>query len=152
LDFAPTVTINEGANTVSFEVTDSEGNSYTKTLSLTGILSPETYKAVSPAGPDFAHLNKNPDVYTGTRCQYKGKVVQIMESGGTSDIRMDITPLGYGYWSDTIYVTYTGTTPAVEENIIIVYGTVLGSHTYTSQAGYSITLPLIEAKYIDVVQ
>lgn len=152
MDFAPTVTINEGPNAISFVVTDKNGKTYAKDLALTGILSPETYKAVSPAGPPFANLNKNPDAYKGTRCQYKGKVVQIMEGAGTSEIRMDITPMGYGYWTDTIYVTYDGTTPAVEENIIIVYGTIMGSYSYTSQANYNITLPLIEAKYVDVVQ
>ena len=34
LDFAPTITINEGPNTISFEVTDSEGETYTKTLTI----------------------------------------------------------------------------------------------------------------------
>lgn len=152
MDFAPTVMINEGANTVSFVVTDKKGKTYNKNVTVTGILAPETYKAVSPAGPPFANLNKNPDSYAGTRCQYRGKVVQCMESGGMTDIRMDITPMGYGYWTDTIYVTYAGTTPAVEDNIIIVYGTVKGSYTYTSQANYEITLPCIDARYVDVVQ
>jgi hypothetical protein len=151
-NFEPTLQIAEGPNTVTFVVTDKDNNTFTKTLNVTGVLSPDTYKAVSPDGPDFAHLNKNPDGYAGTRCKYKGKVVQVMESGGTTDIRMDITPAGYGVWTDTIYVNFIGTTPAVEESIIVVYGTIKGGYTYTSQANYKITLPLIEAKYIDVVQ
>ncbi len=150
--FETLVNINEGPNTLPFDITDPSGKHYSKALSVTGVLSPETYKAVSPAGPPFANLEKNPDSFAGTRCKYTGKVVQAMESGGTTDIRMDITNMGYDIWTDTIYVTYAGTTPAVEDNIITVYGTVKGSHTYTSQANYEITLPLVEAKYIDVVQ
>lgn len=36
-------------------------------------------------------------------------------------------------------------------SIVVVYGTTEGSYTYTSVADYSITLPKINAKYIDVV-
>lgn len=147
--FSVTADISEGPNTLSFEV-DADGEKATKTLSITGELTPEQYKASCPAGPPFANLNKNPNSFKGQRCQYRGKVVQVMESGGTGIIRMDVTPGSYGYWTDTVYVTYAGTTPAVEDSIIVVYGTIGGSHTYESQAGYQITLPLIEAKYIDV--
>jgi hypothetical protein len=148
--FGPVINIAEGPNTLTFSIKGSSGNSVTRTLTLVGVLSPETYKAVSPPGPDFAHLNKDPDSYSGTRCKYTGKIVQIMQSGGSTDIRMDITHGAWDIWSDTIYVNFQGTTPAVQDNIITVYGAVKGSYTYTSQADYKITLPLVEAKYVDV--
>jgi hypothetical protein len=44
-----------------------------------------------------------------------------------------------------------GTTPAVENSIIVVYGTIQGSYTYESTANWNITVPSIEAKYVDVV-
>lgn len=150
--FEAVVNINEGSNTLTFNITDPSGKDYTKILHVTGIISPETYKAVSPAGPPFANLNKNPDSFAGTRCKYTGKVVQIMESGGSGMIRMDITKGSYDIWTDTIYVSYTGTIAAVQDNIVTVYGTIKGSKTYESQANYNITLPEIEAKYVDVVQ
>jgi hypothetical protein len=69
-----------------------------------------------------------------------------MENYGLTEIRMDVNN-NYG---DTIYVTYDETTSAVEEDTITVYGEVYGSYTYESQAGWQITLPKIEAKYINV--
>lgn len=149
--FSVIVDIAEGSNTLDFEV-ELGGEQDTKTISVNGELPADQYKASCPPGPPYPNINKNPDSYAGTRCQYKGEAIQVMESSGKTDIRMDITPMSYGYWKDTIYVNYNGTTPTVEGNIIIVYGEVKGSYTYTSVAGYEITLPLIEAKYIDVVQ
>ena len=149
--FMPTVNIVEGSNTLAFVVTDKDGKTYNKNITVTGGLSPDTYKGVSPAGPDFAHLNKNPDSYKGTRCQYRGQVIQALESGGSTDIRMNITQGPYGIWTDTVYVTLQGTTPAVEDSIIVVYGTIMGSYSYESTAGWNVTVPLIEAKYVDVV-
>lgn len=148
--FAQPFEVGEGSNTLVFEITDEDGLVYQKTVSVTGVITPEQYKATCPPGPPFANLDKNPDSYKGQRCQYTGKIVQVMESAGTTDIRMNVTPGSYGFWSDTVYVTFEGTTPAVEDSIIVVYGEIDGSYTYTSQAGYRITLPLIKAKYIDV--
>jgi hypothetical protein len=148
--FSVTATINEGSNPLNFEVAEKGGVKSTKTITLTGQIPPQVYKASCPAGPPFAVLNKNPDAYKGQLCQYRGKVVQAMESAGTTDIRMDVTPGSYGFWSDTVYVTLAGTTPAVTDSIVVVYGTIGGSYTYTSTANYKITLPLINAKYVDV--
>lgn len=148
--FTVTTTINEGSNTLTFDVTEKGGAKATKTITLTGQIPPAVYKASCPAGPPYAVLNKNPDAYKGQRCQYRGKVVQAMESGGTTDLRVDITSGSYGIWSDTIYVTLAGTTPAVTDSIVAIYGTIAGSYTYTSTANYKITLPRIDAKYVDV--
>lgn len=148
--FTVTANVNEGSNTLTFEVTEKGGAKATKTITLVGQIPPAVYKASCPAGPPFAVLNKNPDAYKGQLCQYRGQVVQALESGGTTDLRVNVTPSGYGFWSDTIYVTLAGTTPAVENSIVVVYGTIGGSYKYTSTANYTITLPLINAKYVDV--
>ncbi|WP_157827632.1 hypothetical protein [Niallia nealsonii] len=61
-----------------------------------------------------------------------------------------MTKESYGYdVSDVVYITYAGTTEFVEEDIVTVYGTVKGSHTYEPQAGHQITLPHIEAEFIE---
>ncbi len=147
--FSVVAEIAEGPNALAFEV-EVDGKKDTYSISITGELPPDQYKASCPAGPPYPNLNKNPEAFAGTRCRYRGKAVQVMESGGKTDIRMDITPRGYGWWKDTIYVVYDGTTPAVEDSILVVYGEITGSHTYTSVAGFTITLPQIKAKYIDV--
>jgi len=95
----------------------------------------------------FKELNKNPDGHAGERVKLSGRVIQIMEGYGT-DIRMDVND-NYG---DTVYVTYDGTTTALEDSWITIYGEVYGSYTYESQAGWQITLPLIKAKYVEVGQ
>ena len=82
---------------------------------------------------------------------------------GTSGIREHPCRLCWGYqeqhetvcscdgiWLDTIYATLAGTTPAVTDSIVAIYGTIAGSYTYTSTANYKITLPRIDAKYVDV--
>jgi hypothetical protein len=149
--FAPTINVVEGDNALAFVVTDSQGNAYTKSLKLVGVLSPEAYRAVSPPLLAYAELNKNPEGYAGTRCKFKGQVAQAMVEGDETMLRVNVTDTGYGIWDDTVYVTIKGTTPAVENSIVMVYGTITGSKTYESQAGWNITIPAVEAKYVDVV-
>jgi hypothetical protein len=149
--FAPTINVVEGDNALAFVVTDINGKACTKSLKLTGVLSPEGYRAVSPPLPAYAELKKNPEGYAGTRCKFKGQVVQAMVEGDGTMLRINVTDMGYGYWDDTVYVTIKGNTPAVENSIVMVYGTITGSETYESEAGWSITIPAVEAKYVDVV-
>ncbi len=150
-EFHHPVTINEGENALLFVAVDEKGKQFSKEVRVTGVLSPEMYKASCPPGPPYSVLKKNPEAYKGTRCHYRGKVVQAMESMGTTMLRVDITHKGYGFWDDTIYVTLGGSTPAVEDSMVVVYGTIAGSYTYQSIAGWTITLPWIMAEYVDVV-
>lgn len=149
-NFCPTVNINEGANVITFNVTDKAGKSYEKKVTVTGILSPDAYKAVSPPLPSYAELNKNANAFKGTRCKCYGQVAQAMVEGDTTVLRVNVSDKGYGIWDDTVYVTFKGSTPAVDNSMVWVYGTISGSETYESTAGWNITIPSIEAKYVDV--
>ncbi|MDA2190707.1 hypothetical protein PDN08_23755 [Bacillus cereus] len=98
----------------------------------------------------YAELKKNPDKFKMEFVKYQGEILQIMESGNSTMIRLAVTKESYGYNSnDIIYVTYDGTTQFVDKDIVTVYGRVMGSHTYESTANYKITLPQIEAKIIE---
>ncbi len=98
----------------------------------------------------FDKLNKNPDRYKGEYVKYRGEIVQIMESDGMTAIRLSITSTSYGWSvSDIIYVAYLGYTDFVDEDVVTIYGEVNGSYTYTSQAGWDITLPLVIADSIE---
>ena len=98
----------------------------------------------------FDKLNKNPDRYKGEYVKYKGEIVQIMEGDGITAIRLSITQTSYGWSvSDIIYVAYVGYTDFVDEDVVTIYGEVGGSYTYTSQAGWDITLPLVVADSIE---
>ncbi|MGM8216484.1 hypothetical protein ACLIA0_13015 [Bacillaceae bacterium W0354] len=98
----------------------------------------------------FKELDKNPDKYYGEFIKYRGEILQIMEETTSTVIRLAVTKDSYGYdLGEVVYITYEGTTPFVEEDVITVYGTIKGSHTYESQAGYHITLPHMEAEIIE---
>lgn len=127
------------------------GNTTTNTVTTssstpaTQVESESDYKA-SCKVISFKELEKNPDGHAGERVKYTGEVVQIMENYGVSSIRMDVA----SNFGDTIYVSYPGTTSAVEGSTITVYGVIDGSYTYTSQAGWDISLPKVNARYIVV--
>lgn len=131
------------ANTSSSNITNTAKTSSSTTT--TPVESESDYKASCKA-ISFKELEKNPDGHAGERVKYVGEVVQIMENYGVSSIRMDVG----SNFGDTIYVSYPGTTSAVEGSTITVYGVVDGSYTYTSQAGWDISLPKVSAKYIEV--
>lgn len=107
-------------------------------------LSEEDFKAQCEQ-IDFNTLNKNPDNFKGDKLQYSGKIIQIMEDKNGGVIRLATD----GSYSDVIYVVYEGTNSYVEDDYITVYGYCDGSYTYTSTIGASITLPKIDAIYID---
>lgn len=55
---------------------------------------------------------------------------------------------GY-FWdfNNVILAAYEGRTAIVEENVVTIYGEVVGDYTYKSQAGWDITVPLVKVAY-----
>ncbi|MGJ8729322.1 hypothetical protein ACRW9N_02520 [Listeria aquatica] len=100
----------------------------------------------------FQMLNKNADKYVGEPYYIKGKVIQAIEDGGTTLLRVDMTQNEYGNWDNTVAIIYNGTTDAVEDNIIEVYGTIYGNYDYKSTIGADLTIPGIDADNINVVK
>ena len=130
-------------------------------VGLMGFISPDAapltgaalaqYKA-SCQNISFGDLDKDPDKYQGQHVQFTGEIVQIMESNGKTVMRLAVTKDSYGYsFTDIIYVVYDNATPFVENNIVTVYGDVYGSYSYTSEIGAQISLPRINARYIEKV-
>jgi len=145
-NFTYEVLVKMGMNTIKISAKAPGKSTTTLKGDIMRVESEDEYKA-SCKTTSFNELDKNPDKYAGQRVVYTGRVIQIMEDFGTTDIRMDVNDV----FGDTIYVTFDGTTSAVEDSMITVYGEVYGSYTYESVAGYQITLPRITAKYIDVL-
>ncbi|SCA96769.1 Uncharacterized protein BWINRA5_00084 [Bacillus mycoides] len=99
----------------------------------------------------YAELKKNPNGHKGEMVKYTGEIVQIIESGGSTDIRLAVTKRSYGYnTNDIVYVTFDKPTEFVEKDIVTVTGNIEGSYSYTSQAGWNISLPLMKA--IDITK
>ena len=101
----------------------------------------------------FKDLARNADSLIGKKIVAKGEVVQVLTEGNYYEMRVNITKGSYGYWSDTVYVTYTKDASSpniIEDDVITFYGEIAGNTSYTSVMGATITLPKIKAKYIDI--
>lgn len=104
----------------------------------------------------YEDLARNPDNYKGQNLVFKGEVIQCEQSYGTSYYaRVNVTLNEYDYYEDTIYVTFElpeGADKILEEDIVKLYGVCQGSETYTSIFGESITIPSLEAAYVELVK
>ena len=102
----------------------------------------------------YEEVSRNPDNYKGLPVVFRGKVVQVLESSYSSSIelRVNVTEGEYGWWDDTIYVIYSlpsGSARILDDDIITIYGTLDGLKSYTAVLGNKITLPKVNAKYIE---
>lgn len=98
----------------------------------------------------YDELNKDADSFAGRKVKYTGQVFQIQQDGSNGGIMLlSVTDEGYGYWTDNVWVNYTGKTSANEDDIVTVYGTVVGSTSYETQIGGETYVPEIDAKYIE---
>ena len=93
----------------------------------------------------YKKLSKNSDKFYGNRTVVSGKVVQIMEEDDGGIIRLATN----GEYDDIVAVIYSGSNDIVEDDYVTVYGYVMKDYSYTSQANYQITIPSIDAKYIE---
>jgi len=97
----------------------------------------------------YNQLIKSPDRYAGTKVKYYGEILQVQEDPlGGGILLLYVTDLGYDVWSDQIWVNYTGTIRGAQGDKLTVYGTVVGSKSYTTQAGGDTFVPEIDAKYV----
>lgn len=102
----------------------------------------------------YEEVSRNPDNYKGKPAVFRGQVIQVLESSYSTKInmRVDVTQNEYGWWDDTIYVTYdlpAGSSRILEKDIITMYGTLDGLYSYTSILGSTITLPKLDVKYVE---
>ncbi|MEC0273112.1 Slp family lipoprotein [Peribacillus frigoritolerans] len=110
----------------------------------------EADKQASAQTIRYAQMIKNPDRYAGEYVKYRGEIVQIQEGDDMTVIRLAVTQESYG-WNpnEVIWVEVEGYTDFVDEDIVTVYGTVVGKHSYTSQAGWEITVPAMLADTVE---
>ena len=77
----------------------------------------------------------------------------MMESGNSVVLRVNVTKSKYGY-NDTVFVTYTKKSSQesriLEDDIVTLYGTLEGLKSYETIFGATVTIPAMEAKYIDI--
>lgn len=93
----------------------------------------------------YGTLMRNPDERIGRRVAWRGRVEEIHDTdGGGSQLRIALR----GYGQDVLWVETLGVRApeSVEAGSRVrFYGIITGTFTYTSQAGWNITLPAVAA-------
>lgn len=92
--------------------------------------------------------------YDGELAKLTGKVIQVTDYNDFQILRVNITLDEYGYYDDTIYVSYIpmeNATRILEDDIVTIYGTLNGLETYTTILDSSVTIPKIISNYIEII-
>lgn len=100
---------------------------------------------------NYDDLARNPQKYQGMKVKFSGEVVQVMEEGGQTILRINVTYDGTGY-NNTVYVTYKPSkdeSRILENDMVTFYGVCKGLKSYQSTIGTQITIPYIDAIVID---
>jgi len=117
------------------------------------IISEEEYKSQCEH-ISYEDIARNPDGFKGKKAVFRGKVLQVLEDGNDVVLRIDVTEDKYGFWDDTIYVEYTRKSAdenrILEDDIVMVYGRIKGIKTYKALLGNNISIPHLEAEYINL--
>jgi hypothetical protein len=92
----------------------------------------------------YAHLKKNADKYTWRPWRLTGRIVEIAENNGLTRGRVSLSD----YADQAMYFEYGGETDFVENNIVEMAGVLASNFSYTSQAGWKITIPAISVAAI----
>lgn len=90
----------------------------------------------------YAHLKKNADRYAGRPWAFTGKILEISEVGGGTAARVSLDDWG----TKPVWVVSAFETDFLEHDRVYVVGYLGGSYTYTSQAGWTITIPALMAR------
>ncbi|WP_279235026.1 toxin regulator [Romboutsia faecis] len=100
-------------------------------------------------GITYKQLARTPDDYVGEKVKFKGKVVQVMEGDGETQIRLAVD----GNYDNIIYGAYDSSivsSRVLEDDYITIMGVSEGLLTYTSTMGGDITIPSVLVQKIDM--
>lgn len=100
----------------------------------------------------YAELARNTEKYTGNLLKYRGQVIQVIESSGYYELRVNITQGKSETWKDTILLVCPQCPERpLDYDIISFVGIVDGRTTYQSTLGRLITLPQLTARVFEVI-
>lgn len=123
------------------QVTKEESNDNTSTE--------QQVKEDYDTGITYDNLARTPDDYTGEKCKFSGKVIQIMEEDGYYGIRLAVD----GNYDNVIFVlakTDVTSVRILDDDYITVYGTSAGIYTYETVMGNSLSIPSMIVNKIDM--
>lgn len=101
----------------------------------------------------YNHLIKTKDGYKG-EMYYIGKaeVAQAFEEDGVTMLFVNTTNNGYGFWGDPIAVFYQGTTEAIADDFVQVYGELGEQYEYQTKIGGINSVPSLLASEVKVLK
>jgi hypothetical protein len=99
-------------------------------------------------GITYDQLARTPDKYASEKVKFHGKVVQVMEGDGKTQIRLAVND-NYGTILFGEYDPSTLSSRVLENDEITVYGTSTGIISYDSTMGGKISIPGIAIDKID---
>lgn len=100
-------------------------------------------------GTTFDQLARTPDDYTYTKVKFSGKVVQVMEGDGTTQIRFAVNDNYDTIIYAEISSDLTDNNRVLEDDYVTLSGISMGLLTYDSTMGGEITIPSIVVDKID---
>lgn len=96
-------------------------------------------------------IDRYPKRFRGMKLKYRGEIMRLTEHSGETEMVLDVSS-DPDCTEDSVFIWYGGPTGALEGDIVEVWGEVRGSYAYASVGGWKITLPLIKAAFIEVMQ
>ena len=109
----------------------------------------EAEKAEYSADYSYNTIARDAESYKGTKVKFRGKVLQEGDAGDSMRYIRFAVDSNY----DTVmFVTYTDDQVSVrilEDDVLTIYGSVMGNYSYETVMGATVTLPWIHSDMID---
>ncbi|HZW97395.1 MAG TPA: hypothetical protein VFF56_00935 [Bacillota bacterium] len=136
------------------EKAEADSSKISQTESLSDEDAAEMQYKVNSESVAYTELMTNPEKYEGKIVKLTGEIVEVLEDTpeeGYYTYGLNVTK-GEISWGDSVYVTFD--VPAVTEAYakdwnLTIYGEFKGLIDYEAEVGGNITLPWVDAKYID---
>lgn len=115
-------------------------------------ISIDEYKAQSKI-INYEEIARETEKYIGTKAKYTGQVMQVQEIGNNVYMRVNVTKGEFNIYKDTLWINYklkSGEKRILEKDIINIWGEIKGRKTYKAILGNQVTIPEVNAMYIEI--
>ena len=100
-------------------------------------------------GITYDQLARTPDEFKGKKAKFTGKVLQVMEGQGETQLRVAVS----GNYDKVLYVAYKSdiiNSRVLENDNVTIKGKSAGIYTYKSTMGGEISIPAMLVEKIDI--